>query len=599
MSETTSDIKPLLAPDYYVHNFLCVLDQVMARYDDLLSPQENRLCRTFRDLTQDAQRLYVRLLTRKGELFRPSKLVYAEISQPSNAQNVLTHEGWIDTNPTLRFAQLLPLWSKAEWLERLTMLELPVTGLSSMKRTLFDVALGERLGHSAESVLKANEIASITGEVPLQLLHPQLFDVLKLLFFGNPYQDLTEFVLRDLGLYRYEQYSLDRQYRFFQSRDQIEQHLACYALGQHVPEVLEAGPDAIREFASLLPPSPSDDPILARRLNRMRYTLARQLERYGELDAALALYQLDRCPLDRHQVTLHQPAPSQSASSQPTSTQAVAAVEKVHHPMYEDALERQIRLLAKIGDVETALALCRTHLDDAEHSQHFPWRFGSRLAKQLGRDWPKRAPAKPRTETLELAPHDSSVEWAALDHFQAFGPCYYVENALFNTVFGLHYWEVMFASVPGAFSHPFQHAPHDLYQPEFAHLRADLLRAQHTRIPHIPERIDHYIELWQQKFGCLNPCVYWQGVDEEVLRLALQRIPVAHWQAIFCHLWRDLKQHSSGLPDLIHFPQEGGYELIEVKGPGDRLQHNQLAWMEYFALHAIPHRVVHVTWRTD
>ena len=50
------------------------------------------------------------------------------------------------------------------------------------------------------------------------------------------------------------------------------------------------------------------------------------------------------------------------------------------------------------------------------------------------------------------------------------------------------------------------------------------------------------------------------------------------------------------MPDLIFFPSRGGYELIEVKGPGDRVQANQLRWMRYFAEHDIPHRVTWVEW---
>ena len=38
----------------------------------------------------------------------------------------------------------------------------------------------------------------------------------------------------------------------------------------------------------------------------------------------------------------------------------------------------------------------------------------------------------------------------------------------------------------------------------------------------------------------------------------------------------DLRNNCSGFPDLILF-RDGQYELVEVKGPGDRLQINQEA----------------------
>ena len=54
------------------------------------------------------------------------------------------------------------------------------------------------------------------------------------------------------------------------------------------------------------------------------------------------------------------------------------------------------------------------------------------------------------------------------------------------------------------------------------------------------------------------------------------------------------------LPDLVRFwPAERRYELIEVKGPGDRLQDNQIRWLEYCAQHGMPVRVLDVRWADD
>jgi hypothetical protein len=50
------------------------------------------------------------------------------------------------------------------------------------------------------------------------------------------------------------------------------------------------------------------------------------------------------------------------------------------------------------------------------------------------------------------------------------------------------------------------------------------------------------------------------------------------------------------MPDLIHFPDAGGYQWVEVKGPGDRLQQNQQRWLAFFAEHTIPHQVIYVQW---
>ena len=51
------------------------------------------------------------------------------------------------------------------------------------------------------------------------------------------------------------------------------------------------------------------------------------------------------------------------------------------------------------------------------------------------------------------------------------------------------------------------------------------------------------------------------------------------------------------MPDLIQFwPQEQRYRMIEVKGPGDRLQDNQRRWLALCAAHGMPVDVCYVQW---
>lgn len=39
--------------------------------------------------------------------------------------------------------------------------------------------------------------------------------------------------------------------------------------------------------------------------------------------------------------------------------------------------------------------------------------------------------------------------------------------------------------------------------------------------------------------------------------------------------------------------------MIEVKGPGDRLQDNQLRWLDFCAEHGMPVEVCYVKWATQ
>ena len=91
--------------------------------------------------------------------------------------------------------------------------------------------------------------------------------------------------------------------------------------------------------------------------------------------------------------------------------------------------------------------------------------------------------------------------------------------------------------------------------------------------------------------------MFWDSLTEELLELALSCIPPLHLKKFFERILLDIKSNRSGLPDLVQFwPEERRYRMIEVKGPGDRLQDNQIRSLAYCAAHQIPVAVCYVRW---
>ncbi len=543
-----------LPTGYYLSNFLELIDHVADQYGDLLSAEELAFHRDFHQLGEAPRKLLVRMMTRRGEAFRHSKLQYAEISDTGHAARELRDAGFVEDSASVPVELVIPLFSKPEWLRLLSELDLDRTalaGLRKLRRPDLDSALLELSGD--------HDLRGLIDEPVYRLTNAEVFETFKLLFFGNLYQDLTEFVLRDLGLYRFEDYRIDREARLFASREQIEHHLHYYQTVADIEDVLTGPAEELLALHARLPEPAPDDPVLIRRVQRTRVKLARQLERIDALEESLPLYEQCHLPLAR---------------------------------------ERRARILARQEQVDAALTLCREILDAPidESEAVFADGFGYRTARKFRRDWEKPDTYQPEQITLSLKPTGDSVETVAALHFQQFGACHYLENALFNSIFGLHYWELLFAPVRGAFTNPFQMRPHDLYESDFLQQRQTLWQQLEQKLPDINDNADHYLEMWQDKFGITTPFVFWHYLDEALIRLALQRIPAAHWQAIFTRMWSDIRNNRAGFPDLILFPDDGGYELIEVKGPGDRLQKNQLRWMRHFHRHDIPHKVVHVEW---
>jgi len=98
--------------------------------------------------------------------------------------------------------------------------------------------------------------------------------------------------------------------------------------------------------------------------------------------------------------------------------------------------------------------------------------------------------------------------------------------------------------------------------------------------------------------------VIWPVITEELLSLGLDCIPAEDLERLFRRLLLNIREHRSGFPDLIRFfpgatDMAKRYEMIEVKGPGDRLQDHQIRWLEFFAVEGIPASVCYVRWQVD
>ena len=118
MSKPTAREYPEELPvGYYLDNFQRILDFVDDHYDDILAPDEKHLSRAFRSLSLDARRLYVRLISRKGPMFRSDTLRYGEISDIDAAAAELTTEGFLERDEPREPAEELVLLRKAEILE--------------------------------------------------------------------------------------------------------------------------------------------------------------------------------------------------------------------------------------------------------------------------------------------------------------------------------------------------------------------------------------------------------------------------------------------------------------------------------------------------
>ncbi|GAM65815.1 hypothetical protein JCM19232_2743 [Vibrio ishigakensis] len=527
-------MNPVILPEGYYHdNFLKLVEHAQTYYPDLLSESETHWIQTFLSLDTQTQRLLVRLYTRKGEWFRSDKLNYAEIPDLKACAVSLSKQGFVS----------LPA-------------SLPATVLAKDLLTKPELcSLFPELSKSLKKDALINACAEMEQEVPVARLgfmvinqhYPDILPTLSALFFANARQDLSQFVLSDMGLQVFESYELSQERRFFNDRKEVNQLLSLsniwddyYAIEKRLPKQ-----EKLLLITALIARLPDEvtHSYVKRRLERLINTLARDLERIEEYDSALTLFKDSSLPPSR---------------------------------------ERRVRILDKQEQLDPAKSL----LDEMLLSPHnreeleIAQRIQKKLWRKLGLTAPNKSKPTIEEQRLELDLSSTRVEIAVAEHLNEQGfEVYFLENSFLCGLFGLAFWEVLFAPIEGAFLNRYQLAPKDLYSSDFQDKREHLIEDVFNSL-----KTNGYSGLKQtfkHKQGLANPFVHWKIFDESILDQADQCFPIETLVELIKVMLSDLRLFRTGMPDLIAF-KDGQYLWVEVKGPGDKLQDNQIRWMTEF-----------------
>ena len=541
---------PLDDPFYYLNNFQRVLAWLAQRYADVLSAEEQRFIDDFAALPRSSQGLLVRMVMRKGLRFRHSKLHYPEIGDIGRAVEPLLALGWIEEQAHLSLVEVFDVLLKSEILQCLGhLIEQP-----KAKKTEWLHALND--GSSQPQPFRA--WCPQLEDRLFSLTIMDLCDRLRLMFFGNLYQDWSEFVLADLGIFTYETVEFSAESRGLRSRQDVDACLFLHACQQR----FEAG-EPVEDIVAQVNAQALDNPWLERRRGKLLFQIGQYGERIGDFALALCIYR--ECT-------------------------------------YPGARLRMIRVLERIGEYALALELGETAAQSPQSAAETQalLRIVPRLRRKLG------GPPVPRTMAREVERLDLhlarvdpalSVEYHVQAHLHDdTAPVHYVENSLINSLFGLLCWPAIFAPLPGAFFHPFQRGPVDLLSEDFHARRAELFAACLAELDDGRYRAT-IGRRFAEKWGVQSPFVFWGALSEDLLNQALDCLPAEHLKQWFSRLLLDIKANRAGMPDLIQFwPQHKTYRMIEVKGPGDRLQDNQLRWLEFCHEHQMPVAVCYVQW---
>lgn len=203
-----------------------------------------------------------------------------------------------------------------------------------------------------------------------------------------------------------------------------------------------------------------------------------------------------------------------------------------------------------------------------------------------------------QTDTDDIA--FCCVEEVVLDHYKhnGFPDGIHAEGSVISILFGLFFWDIMFMDVPDVFHSPYQTHPLDLHREEFyfnrqRHIddRLDLIQKSSNE-----ELNDIVAKTWEEHEGTLCAGLNWERFNNlQHVQGLVECIGGKTLSGILGRYAKDPRHTRSGFPDLTLWNTETKvFKICEVKGPGDKLSHKQIMWLDYLLKLGVDAEVCHV-----
>jgi len=551
---------PDLPPKYYLDNYRYVLDFVRKLYDSILVEPERQFLDAFDLLSEDAQCLFVRFTNRRGSFFKVNALSYPELSDIPAALTELIETGFIEglgEQHAARADEVVDLFTKPELLLLTQALAPAVLPPKSIRKPdlvrwlIHEYAAAELI----EGLDALEPVVKVGYEVEAMMM--------RFLFFGNRHNDMTEFVIRDLGHVQYQSFQEENFSVRFETRKDVEDKLMMSLTSETFYEQKDELPPEeiydwfmnwqgglVGELSAVAEPS----------YRRLILRVGAWLERKKLPEQALSVYQLTD---------------------------------------YAPSRERRARLLQRVGAVGEALALCEDMIAQPQNADE---RF-------FGLDYLEKIKNKKkrivRRTTLALNDADAvavpisfryRVELGVMEYFRErdYGAAF-SENEPWRALFGLVFWDIIYDTNVRAIHHPLQRVPSDFFLPDFYIKRETLLLNRLEELVNQEAYFDLVKKVYVEKYGTANVLVAWFDGQLELVLLIVRYLNPAQLRAVLLEMAKSLRENTRGFPDLLVW-KEDEYDFVEVKSPTDHLSSQQLHWQHFFGNIGVNSRVLRVEW---
>ncbi len=509
----------VLPAKYYLDHFIEFISFLKEKYQHLFKTEHQQFLSDFENLSEDAQCIFVRMSNRKGRIFYINDLQYEEICDLNKALVELSENKFISYVGEVDVPEVIHFLSKPQLVSLLT------KAGQNFKKSLKK----EDLIQLAKSVINFSMLkeTSFFNELYVQNKTTEL-DYLSFLYFGEIQKNLSLYTLRDLDIRQANQKRTEFKARF-ESLLQADTHYFYAKLFDQFDSCSQIPVDQW--------PTPIDEHTRIQRGEAI-LTLAQMAESDEKISLALQLYS---------QAQIH------------------------------PAREKKIRLLSKRGKKKEAYTELNQILDQPYTTEEVIF----------AEDYLERKFHKKRTSRLTDILRNAAEVWlddayyrkpekGVVDLFINQGHiAHESENFLWNSLFGLVFWDELFESDKAAIYNTFERRSVTVIGPEFFRTHEQTIEDKLKIMMDPFQTLTMISKTMREHEGTLNQIFHWHQSTQNVLTDFLNHAAPASVVYVLKKMAENYDARRTGFPDLFVIKDEQ-IQFLEIKAEGDQLKSHQL-----------------------
>lgn len=521
---------PTLPELYYVDHFTDLIQRLEENHFHLLDKKDKKLITDLKSLSQKSLRLFIRLFNRKTNFFKISSLKYKEVGDIDEAIKELTDLNLIKTVDTKT--------KNYQFLKELTVRELiSLSTKTSLK--------SKRKENILKYLLEGENLdLSFVAKDYIEFNKREALSYFLFLCFNKLDQSLSRFTMRDLGLRRTNQFKrgIDSRYKSIKlAKDafKIKKLLKKVESDKKLSFILDKEsnlkPDFIAEISHL-----KENELFSKLVFQLASSL-RKLKLYSE---SLEILSFD-----------------QSCKSG----------------------ELEIKNLYSLSKKEEAKNLCLEYIDNGDNLDLviFCENFLNLKFKSIKKSlMTKMLEASP---VIEIESSSISVESKARDYFKSQGEiCFKTENRLWNSLFGLVFWDLIFENKKNLVQSEFDFLPSSLTEKKFYLQNKNDIEERLLLIKNKKFLKAYLLKVISTKYGLRNGIFKWKPILSEVLFTFVSNLKDSqNLGEILRAMSKDYPLNKKGFPDLMRITKEGEIVFTEVKSENDKISTSQLRQIRF------------------